>query len=156
MLQPEYWIWLYCYYCYSSVDIDTEAAAGSRQHQSCRGRQQNRIEWSEREQKALTQTHTESEMMENGYDGKFAEKFSGLAISGAADPPNRFPNNNTTATANDSSLFQVMKAVEAAEATIKQQVDENIRLRTELQNKILELDRYVSPTDFPFLFSYSS
>lgn len=89
-------------------------------------------------------------MMENGYDGKFAEKFSGLAISGAADPPVSFLNNNNTT--NDSSLFQVMKAVEAAEATIKQQVDENIRLRTELQNKILELDRYVSLTDFPFLF----
>ncbi|KAK9950372.1 hypothetical protein M0R45_005865 [Rubus argutus] len=78
--------------------------------------------------------------MANGYDGKFAEKFSGLAISSAAESPVRFPNNNNAG--NDSSLFQVMKAVEAAEATIKQQVEENIRLRTELQNKILELDRY--------------
>lgn len=93
-------------------------------------------------------------MMENGYDGKFAEKFSGLAISGAADSPLRFPNTNNTTT-NDSSLFQVMKAVEAAEATINQQVEENIRLRTELQNKILELDRYVSPHRFSLSFSYS-
>ncbi|XP_050387992.1 uncharacterized protein LOC126803216 isoform X3 [Argentina anserina] len=69
--------------------------------------------------------------MDNGYDRKFADKFSGLAISGAGD----------RGTNNDSSLFQVMKAVEAAEATIKQQVEENLRLRTELQNKILELDR---------------
>lgn len=93
--------------------------------------------------------------MENGYDGKFAEKFSALAISSAAESPIRFPNNNTTTT-NDSSLFQVMKAVEAAEATIKQQVEENIRLRTELQNKILELDRYVSLADFfsPFFFLF--
>jgi hypothetical protein len=108
-------------------------------------------------QKALTQ-NTHSEMMENGYDGKFAEKFSALAISSAAESPIRFPNTNntTTTTTNDSSLFQVMKAVEAAEATIKQQVEENIRLRTELQNKILELDRYVSLADFfpPFFFLF--
>lgn len=91
-------------------------------------------------------------MMENGYDGKFAEKFSGLAISGAADSPLRFPNTNNNT--NDSSLFQVMKAVEAAEATINQQVEENIRLRTELQNKILELDRYVSPHRFSLFFFF--
>ncbi|XP_076959351.1 uncharacterized protein LOC143635385 isoform X1 [Bidens hawaiensis] len=41
-------------------------------------------------------------------------------------------------------LFQVMKAVEAAEATIKQQVEENHRLRSELQNKIQELENYKS------------
>ncbi|KAL5574556.1 hypothetical protein UlMin_016255 [Ulmus minor] len=70
--------------------------------------------------------------MENGYDGKLGEKLSGLRL----DPSS---SNN-----NDSSLFQVMKAVEAAEATIKQQVDENTRLRTELQQKILLLDKYKS------------
>ncbi|KAM5558542.1 hypothetical protein ABKV19_020307 [Rosa sericea] len=80
--------------------------------------------------------------MENGHDRKFAEKFSGLAISGGAGDPIRSSNNNNNNNNNDSSLFQVMKAVEAAEATIKQQVEENNRLRTELQNKILELDRY--------------
>ncbi|XP_021825382.1 uncharacterized protein LOC110766372 isoform X2 [Prunus avium] len=79
-------------------------------------------------------------MMENGYDGKFAEKFSGLAISNAADTIRSSNANHNHQ--NDSSLFQVMKAVEAAEATIKQQVEENLRLRTELQHKILELDRY--------------
>lgn len=79
--------------------------------------------------------------MDNGYDRKFADKFSGLAISGAGDPIGGANNNHGN---NDSSLFQVIKAVEAAEATIKQQVEENIRLRTELQNKILELDRFVS------------
>ncbi|XP_062158421.1 uncharacterized protein LOC133865915 isoform X2 [Alnus glutinosa] len=69
--------------------------------------------------------------MENGYDdGRLAEKFSGLAVAGA-----------TTTTNNNDSLFQVMKAVEAAEATIKQQVEENTRLRNELHQKILELDR---------------
>lgn len=46
--------------------------------------------------------------MENGY-GNLADKLSGLAVNGS--------NNN-----NDNNLFQVMKAVEAAEATIKQQV----------------------------------
>ncbi|XP_052176434.1 uncharacterized protein LOC127790791 isoform X2 [Diospyros lotus] len=43
---------------------------------------------------------------------------------------------------NSDGLFQVMKAVEAAEATIKQQADENTRLRTELQKKIQELEKY--------------
>lgn len=45
---------------------------------------------------------------------------------------------------NNDGLFQVLKAVEAAEATIKQQVDENNRLRTELQKKILEVEKYRS------------
>ncbi|CAM8883476.1 unnamed protein product [Rhodiola kirilowii] len=39
-------------------------------------------------------------------------------------------------------LHEVMKAVEAAEATIKQQVDENNRLRDELHRKTLELEKY--------------
>ncbi|XP_038997383.1 uncharacterized protein LOC120122300 isoform X2 [Hibiscus syriacus] len=63
--------------------------------------------------------------MENGHDGKLAENLSGLA----------FNNNNN----NDDSLFQVMKAVEVAEATIKQQAEENSRLRSELQKKLEQL-----------------
>ncbi|CAM8950296.1 unnamed protein product [Rhodiola kirilowii] len=39
-------------------------------------------------------------------------------------------------------LHEVMKVVEAAEATIKQQVDENNRLRDELHRKTLELEKY--------------
>jgi hypothetical protein len=78
--------------------------------------------------------------MENGYDdGRLAEKFSGLAVGAGA----------TTTTNNNDSLFQVMKAVEAAEATIKQQVEENTRLRNELHQKILELDRQVCATHLP-------
>ncbi|KAG6676843.1 hypothetical protein I3842_15G170600 [Carya illinoinensis] len=70
--------------------------------------------------------------MENGYDDdNLADKFSGLAVSAG-----------TTTTNNNDSLFQVMKAVEAAEATIKQQVEENTRLRNELHQKILQLERY--------------
>ncbi|KAM1041501.1 hypothetical protein ACFX2I_030652 [Malus domestica] len=78
--------------------------------------------------------------MENGHDWKVAEKFSGLTVS-AADP---IPSSTPTATPNnqDSSLIQVMNAMEAAEATIKQQVEENIRLRNQLEHKILELHRY--------------
>lgn len=83
--------------------------------------------------------------MENGYDdSKLAERFSGLAVTAAATTidqerlPSSSNNNN-----NNDSLFQVMKAVEAAEATIKQQVEENTRLRNELHNRILELERYV-------------
>ncbi|PON85986.1 hypothetical protein TorRG33x02_181910 [Trema orientale] len=94
--------------------------------------------------------------MENGYDGKLAEQFSGLKVglglglaSSAGDPSsddnhnnNNNNNNNSANNPNDSSLFQVMKAVEAAEATIKQQVEENNRLRDELQQKILLLQKY--------------
>ncbi|KAM6563148.1 hypothetical protein CsatB_023146 [Cannabis sativa] len=83
--------------------------------------------------------------MENGYDGKLADKFSGLKLglglgmgSSIGDPSSDDNINNP----NDSSLFQVMKAVEAAEATIKQQVDENSRLRAELQHKSLLLQKY--------------
>ena len=68
--------------------------------------------------------------MDNGYDEKLAEKLSGMKLG--------------LENQNDSSLFQVMKAVEAAEATIKQQVEENSRLRSELQSKILLLNKYVS------------
>lgn len=48
--------------------------------------------------------------MENGFDWKLAEKLSSLELN---DPSN--------ITDNNGSLFQVLKAVEAAEATIKQQ-----------------------------------
>ncbi|KAL8130643.1 hypothetical protein V2J09_019798 [Rumex salicifolius] len=60
--------------------------------------------------------------MENG---GLAENFGGLTMNDAKD----------------NSLFQVMKAVEAAEATIKQQVEENNRLRTELQKKDQQLEQ---------------
>lgn len=43
---------------------------------------------------------------------------------------------------NKESLYQVMKAVEAAELTIKQQVEENNRLRSELLKKNHELEEY--------------
>ncbi|CAA3008629.1 Isochorismate synthase, chloroplastic [Olea europaea subsp. europaea] len=64
--------------------------------------------------------------MENG-EANFESKFSGLTMSDSND-----------------GLFQVMKAVEAAEATIKQQVEENNRLKSELQKKIEELENYKS------------
>lgn len=86
--------------------------------------------------------------MENGYDGKLAEKFSGLGINNQNSQQQQQqqhvhddhqPDNNNT---NNDNLFQVMKAVEAAEATIKQQVEENNRLRSELLGKIQELEKY--------------
>ncbi|XP_020546952.1 uncharacterized protein LOC105179356 isoform X2 [Sesamum indicum] len=69
--------------------------------------------------------------MENG-EGNLESKFAGLTVT---DPYNINGNDG---------LFQVMKAVEAAEATIKQQVEENNRLRSELQKKTEELVRYKS------------
>ncbi|KAF3444189.1 hypothetical protein FNV43_RR13879 [Rhamnella rubrinervis] len=80
--------------------------------------------------------------MENGYDGKLAEKFSGLGLGSGVSTGDPSSNTNTNSNHNDSSLFQVMKAVEAAEATIKQQVEENNRLRTELQQKIIQLEKF--------------
>ncbi|KAK7344090.1 hypothetical protein VNO77_13343 [Canavalia gladiata] len=82
----------------------------------------------------------EKKGMENGHDGKLAEKFSGLSINQHGqqhvhDQSNLSSNNN-------DNLYQVMKAVEAAEATIKQQVEENNRLRSELLNKVQELEKY--------------
>ncbi|KAM7518006.1 hypothetical protein LguiB_016968 [Lonicera macranthoides] len=76
--------------------------------------------------------------MENG-GGNLAYKFSALALSGNSNDDSNSINNN-----NKDGLFQVMKAVEAAEATIKQQVEENNRLRSELQKKIHELEIYKS------------
>ena len=62
--------------------------------------------------------------MENGYDGKLAERFSGLAIDLHSsqqqyDQPHDQSNPSSN---NNDSLIQVMKAVESAEVTIKQQV----------------------------------
>ncbi|KAL5818145.1 hypothetical protein ACOSQ3_022044 [Xanthoceras sorbifolium] len=74
--------------------------------------------------------------MENGHGGggKLADKLSGLRLNENENDPS---NNN-----NNDNLFQVMKAVEAAEATIKQQVEENNRLRIELHYKIQQLEKY--------------
>lgn len=69
-------------------------------------------------------------------------KFAGLGLNDTNHSNlNNVSNNNSSS---NDGLFQVMKAVEAAEATIKQQVEENIRLRGELQKKIQELERYKS------------
>ncbi|XP_021857729.1 uncharacterized protein [Spinacia oleracea] len=57
-------------------------------------------------------------------NGELPEKFGGLSIDNAKD----------------NSLFQVMKAVEAAETTIRHQVEENNNLRAELLKKEQELD----------------
>ena len=87
--------------------------------------------------------------MENGYDDvKLADKFSGLAVTASNLVDN---DNDRNSHNNNDSLYQVIKAVESAEATIKQQVEENTRLRNELQSKILELDRYVWFFFFIFL-----
>ncbi|KAK4710240.1 hypothetical protein R3W88_004753 [Solanum pinnatisectum] len=69
--------------------------------------------------------------MENGGDG-LVPKLAGWNLNDSNNPKN------------NDGLYQVLKAVEAAEATIKQQVDENNRLRTELQKKILEVEKYRS------------
>ncbi|KAK7278336.1 hypothetical protein RJT34_23364 [Clitoria ternatea] len=83
--------------------------------------------------------------MENGHDGKLAEKFSGLSMNhhqhGGQQHHVHDQSNNLNSNNNDN-LYQVMKAVEAAEATIKQQVEENNRLRSELLSKIQELEKY--------------
>ncbi|KAG5247596.1 Retrotransposon gag protein [Salix suchowensis] len=71
--------------------------------------------------------------MENGgHERKLADKLSGLSLN----------NNNDSSHNDNNSLFQVMKAVEAAEATIRQQVEENTLLRSELQSKIQQLEKY--------------
>ena len=77
--------------------------------------------------------------MENGYDGKLAEKFSALGINNqhgqrqqhvhalginnqhGQQQQHVHDQSNFSANNNDN-LYQVMKAVEAAEATIRQQV----------------------------------
>ncbi|XP_048226378.1 uncharacterized protein LOC8272414 isoform X2 [Ricinus communis] len=85
--------------------------------------------------------------MENGHEGKLVNKMAGLGLNdsnSSSSNPNSNDNNNKNNSNNNDSLYQVMKAVEAAEATIRQQVEENTRLRTELQRKIQELDKYVT------------
>ncbi|XP_050237101.1 uncharacterized protein LOC126686868 isoform X2 [Mercurialis annua] len=88
-------------------------------------------------------------MMENGgYEGKLlVNKMSGLSLGDSAENSNNGSTSGAAVTNNNNnnnndSLFQVMKAVEAAEATIRQQVEENTRLRTELQRKVQELEKY--------------
>ncbi|XP_068641746.1 uncharacterized protein [Aristolochia californica] len=66
--------------------------------------------------------------VDNG-TANLVERLSGLGID---DPSSK------------ESLLQVMKAVEAAESTIKQQLEENNHLRTKLQRKDKELERYKS------------
>ncbi|XP_022947420.1 uncharacterized protein LOC111451285 isoform X3 [Cucurbita moschata] len=81
--------------------------------------------------------------MKNGFDGRsLAEKFSDLDVSAAPAEQSNSHSSNNHSNNNDSNLFQVLKAVEAAEATIKQQVEENNRLRIELQKKIQKLEKY--------------
>ncbi|XP_054786754.1 uncharacterized protein LOC129293003 isoform X2 [Prosopis cineraria] len=80
--------------------------------------------------------------MENGYDAKLAEKFSGLGVNQHNQQHDQPRDQTNPTSSNNDSLYQVMKAVEAAEATIKQQVEENNRLRSELQRKIQELEKY--------------
>ncbi|GER37601.1 hypothetical protein STAS_14028, partial [Striga asiatica] len=70
-------------------------------------------------------------IMENG-KGKLASEFAAMRVT---DP---------YSTNGSDGLFQVMRAVEAAEATIKQQVEENNRWRSELQKKNEELEKYKS------------
>ncbi|KAF8087580.1 hypothetical protein N665_0578s0032 [Sinapis alba] len=76
--------------------------------------------------------------MENGHD----ERFSRVGIENSSRSPeeNEFKEDN---------LLQVIKAVEAAETTIKQQVEENSRLKAELERSILELARYKSDETLP-------
>ncbi|KAI4378837.1 hypothetical protein MLD38_016263 [Melastoma candidum] len=73
--------------------------------------------------------------MENGFEGRLTDKMSGLGINDDASSINSGDNHC-------DGLAQVMKAVEAAEATIRHQIEENIRLRSELQDKIVELEKY--------------
>lgn len=82
-----------------------------------------------------------------GMDGgaNLAHKFGGLALSSYNNGP---PNSNLTYSSDNSNsnnndgLFQVIKAVEAAEVTIKQQAEENAILRTERQILRQELEKY--------------
>ncbi|PSR90935.1 Bud site selection protein [Actinidia chinensis var. chinensis] len=74
---------------------------------------------------------------DGGGANNLAHKFAALAVSSSNNAPPISNNNN-------DGLFQVMKAVEAAEATIKQQAEENTRLRTELQKKLQELEKHKS------------
>ncbi|MBA0697459.1 hypothetical protein Goari_021000, partial [Gossypium aridum] len=52
---------------------------------------------------------------------------------------------------NDDSLSRAVKAIEAAEAVIQQQEEENSRLRSELQKKLELLEKYVGQLTFCIL-----
>ncbi|KAJ0248704.1 hypothetical protein HA466_0157650 [Hirschfeldia incana] len=73
--------------------------------------------------------------MENGHE---EERCSQVGNEDSSE--NDFKNDN---------LMQVIKAVEAAETTIKQQVEENSRLKAELERSILELAKYKSDESLP-------
>ncbi|KAJ4883208.1 hypothetical protein Rs2_33301 [Raphanus sativus] len=79
--------------------------------------------------------------MDNGHEERLEERFSGFGLREESS-------SNENEVKNDS-LFQVIKAVEAAEATIKQQVEENNLLKSELQRRYLELAKYKSGESSP-------
>ncbi|TVU18437.1 hypothetical protein EJB05_34538 [Eragrostis curvula] len=68
-----------------------------------------------------------------------------LNAVGVSDSPTALETSN-------SNLFQVMRAVEDAEATIRQQLEENSRLKDELMLKTQELHRIRSEATNPTLF----
>ncbi|AED91302.2 transmembrane protein [Arabidopsis thaliana] len=79
--------------------------------------------------------------MDNGHEERLAERFSGVGLGESSGSHENDVKND--------SLFQVIKAVEAAEATIKQQVEENNLLKAELQRRYLELAKYKSGESLP-------
>uniref|UniRef100_A0A1J3GHN2 Uncharacterized protein n=2 Tax=Noccaea caerulescens TaxID=107243 RepID=A0A1J3GHN2_NOCCA len=79
--------------------------------------------------------------MDNGNEERLAARFSGVGLIQASGSHENDVKND--------SLFQVIKAVEAAEATIKQQVEENNLLKSELQRRYLELAKYKSGESLP-------
>ncbi|XP_010452834.1 PREDICTED: uncharacterized protein LOC104734867 isoform X1 [Camelina sativa] len=79
--------------------------------------------------------------MDNGHEERFAQRFSGVGLGESSGSHENDVKND--------SLFQVIKAVEAAEATIKQQVEENNLLKAELQRRYLELAKYKSGESLP-------
>ncbi|KAK3141023.1 hypothetical protein QOZ80_5AG0409040 [Eleusine coracana subsp. coracana] len=68
-----------------------------------------------------------------------------LNAVGVSDSPTALETSN-------NNLFQVMRAVEDAEATIRQQLEENSRLKDELMLKTQELQRIKSKATNPTLF----
>ncbi|XP_010495115.1 PREDICTED: uncharacterized protein LOC104772168 [Camelina sativa] len=79
--------------------------------------------------------------MDNGHEERLAQRFSGVGLGESSGSHENDVKND--------SLFQVIKAVEAAEATIKQQVEENNLLKAELQRRYLELAKYKSGESLP-------
>ncbi|XP_035846362.1 uncharacterized protein LOC110942427 isoform X5 [Helianthus annuus] len=83
--------------------------------------------------------------MENGVrfdDGSnLTERLANLSVGDGVNGC-RSDVDNINGVNKSDGLFQVMKAVEAAEATIKQQMEENQRLRSELQKRDQELEDY--------------